>query len=414
MTKQWNKFSTNPKTKTAIWSVQKDEFKMMEAFYEVEKRAEGKTSDLFLKFDAPYTNHNDYTKRLIQEFNQLLKVSEKDFKAADIDIANWQNLKSNNFHPGLFAKTLESFNEFIDIDGNIVAYLSPQKNANIPAWTDWIDKLNSVDFFNVKIMLIEMVHYPVFDGLLSNNKTECVRLIPALNMDQAMTELAAQGNPSDPGTKFRQLYVVMMQAAGEGDLKETKALAKQALIHTRRYGMVFMEATVYLILGGVYISHKKKKEAIGHYDQAIALLEQDKTNPKLAKQQIVMAHLSKGMALFINKQYELATSVYEKAALGAKSIDNNFLAMDAWRMTGTCYNKISYSKDAKASFQKAVKVGMQIDEKNRRQTTMPLAAMELFLLETPKGRIKLNEDMKNAIGKDWQELADIKNHLEKV
>ena len=150
------------------------------------------------------------------------------------------------------------------------------------------------------------------------------------------------------------------------------------------------------------------------YDTAIQVLGKEKTDPDTARQQMAIAYLSKGMALFVNKAYELAAEVYTKAALLAKKVGNDFLAMDAWRMAGTCFAKVSYAKDAKDCYSKAVKVGMQLEAKDRRQTTMPLAAMELFLLESPKGRIALNEQMTAAIGKDWQQLGDIKNHVEKT
>ncbi len=413
LAKQWDEFSSAPDLKAGIWSVVKDEFEMIEAFYEVEKTEEGKTKDIILKFSTPYSSHAQYTKSLIQEFNRILVESEEQLESAGLHLLDWKPIKANNYHPGVFVKNLEAFQKFLDIDGNVVAYLSPERNNNIAAWVDWLIKLSMISAEKVKIMLVQSEEHPVFESLFSKESKSFYKLIPNLHMQAAMTELAAQGNPSDPGTQFRQLYVAMMQAAGEGDLKATKSLANRALILTRRHVMIFMEATVHLVLGGVYLTNKKAKEALSSYDTAIKVLENEKTDPKLAKQQMVMAYLSKGMALFVNKAYDLASSVYEKAALLAKQVENNFLAMDAWRMAGVCHAKASHSKDAKDCYGRAVKVGMQLEENDRRQTTMPSAAMELFLLETPKGRIELNELMNSAIGKDWQELADINRHLKK-
>lgn len=414
LAKKWDKFAAQPELKVGVWSVAKDELDMIEAFYEVEKTEEGKTKDIILKFSSPYTSHAQYTKTLLQELDKVIKESEEDLENAGLNIQDWTPVKANNFHPGLFLKNLEAFQQFLDIDGNVVAYLSPERNNNIAAWVDWLHKLSLIGAEQVKVMLIQTDDHPVFDGVLKNQPKTFNKLIPDLNMDAAMTELAAQGNPSDPGTQFRQLYVAMMQAAGKSDLKGTKSLANRALILTRRHGMIMMEATVHLVLGGVLLSHKKTKKALVSYDTAIQVLEKEKTDPDTAKQQMVIAYLSKGMALFVNKGYELAAEVYAKAALLAKKVGNDFLAMDAWRMAGTSYAKVGYHKDAKDAYSKAVKVGMQLEAKDRRQTTMPLAAMELFLLESPKGRIALNEQMISAIGKDWQQLGDIKNHVEKT
>jgi len=414
LAKKWDKFSSVPEVKTGVWSLGRDEFDMIEAFYEVEKTEEGKSKDIIVKFAAAYSSHAQYTKLLLQEFNTIFKESEEQILEAGLDIQDWKPVKANNFHPGLLLKTLEAFQQFLDIDGNVVAYLSPAQNNNIAAWIDWLLKLSSVPAEKVKIMLVQSEEHPVFENLFATEAASFQKLIPDLNMAAALTELASKGNPSDPGTQFRQLYVAMMQAAGEADLKGTKSLANRALVVARKHAMILMEATVHLVLGGVYLTHKKTKEALMAYDSAIKVLESEKTDRKLAKQQMVMAHLSKGMALYINKAYEMGASVYGEAALLAKEVENNFLAMDAWRMAGVCHAKASHSKDAKDCFARAVKVGMQLEEKDRRQTTMPAAAMELFLLESPNGRIELNERMKSAIGKDWQELADINQHVKKA
>lgn len=411
LAKQWDSEASASEVKVGVWSVTRDELQMIEAFYEVEKTEEGKTQDLFLKFEAPYINHDQYTKSLLQEFDKMLKDSNEDLVNAGLSPENWVPLKANNFHPGLFAKNLEAFQQFLGVEGNVVAYLSPAQNNNIEAWTDWMEKWSMISFEGVKIMLLQSEEYPVFEKLISFNPKAHRRLIPNLNMASAMTELAAQGNPSDPGTQFRQLYVAMMQAAGESDLKSTKSLANRALVLAKKHGMILMEATVHLVLGGVYLSNKKKKEALISYDTAIEVLKKEKTDPQIAKQQMVIAYLSKGMALFVNKAFELAAQVYEEAAILAKKVDNKFLALDSWRMAGTCHGKASHNQNAKACYGKSIKVGMQLEQKERRQTTMPSAAMELFLLESSSSRIELNELMNTAVGSDWKELSDIKEQM---
>ena len=227
LAKKWDKFAAQPELKVGVWSVAKDEFEMIEAFYEVEKTEEGKTKDIILKFSSPYTSHAQYTKELLQELDKVIKESEEELKGAGLDIQDWVPVKANNFHPGLLLKNLEAFQQFLDIDGNVVAYLSPERNNNIAAWVDWLNKLSIIGAEQVKIMLVQSDDHPVFDGLLKNQPKIFNKLIPDLNMDAAMTELAAQGNPSDPGTQFRQLYVAMMQAAGKSDLKGNKVAGQQ-------------------------------------------------------------------------------------------------------------------------------------------------------------------------------------------
>ena len=404
ITEYWQEFAEMPDKQICRWLIKQDEYRMIDAFYEVESSEVGKTPDLFLGLETRYSSN--YRADLFEELNQIIQLSREE--GDDSEFADFPE-KIKKWNPSPEKNIFENFEEFgqlmDDIRWLVIVFIAPD-DLNNPSWRSWLENATRNLPPTIRIMFIDSVDSPQFSKFANKNSDRVHTIEPDLDMSSAIVEVAGMGNPKDPAVQFRQLYARLMQAGIEPDIPKAESIAERAIKLTEQNNWFLIGAAVHMALGGMYLNVKKNYRALTRYDFAIALCDKAMgQGDPAAEKQLVMALLTKAMGLFINKEIEEAAETYFIAGHHAVSCDDFFLVLESNRMSGHCYRKMGDSKKAHKCLTTAVEYGKKLDEATRKGSTLPFAAKELKEISNSEERRKLESEMREVLGKNWENLA---------
>ncbi len=421
MTSQWKEFSAVKEARIARWLAEDGEVQMVETFYNLQTTEAGKTPDFFLKLESAFIDKESYTKKLLNELVQQYETSQKDFEEAGI---LWR--PSYKKMPGTFPffHNLENFAKSIKaLQNHLVIYLSPQENDNFKEWTNWLNEaLHWGIPEQVRLMIMDTEKFPLFKTLAENNPVELITLKPQLNMDAALRQLAAKGNPKDPGVQFRKAYVALTQAATKGNLKELNQLSKQALTIAKANKWVQMQVVVHLTVGGTLLGKKEFKRALQTYKQAKTVAEKAYLKGETAGGKMMLnAMFGQGSTHIAAKEYREAALVYEQSVPVTEKIKDPFFTLESWRMAGYCYEASKQYEKAWECNQKALDVGLKLDKELRPNSTLPFVGQALLRLTRPlkleNAQLVIWQRMIELVGPEWdqqlpkKEPIDIKSKI---
>ncbi len=408
---QWAEFSQLPQARIGRWLVASDEPQMIDVFYETESTENGELPDLFLKFETPFTNVQQYGHDLFTTLRQMIDDDREAMREEGITL-NFQPLPVDRNLPGtlLFLNNLANLAGSIeDLEGKLVAFLSPDKNDNIKQWKQWLIEAIELGIpANLRIMVVDAESQPVFDELAQQYPEHCITLQPNLDMASAMKQLASVGNPGDPSVQFRQAFLALTQAAGTGNLKEVQQLASKALNIAEKQNWLPMQVTVLATLGGTYLGAQQFDQAFDIYGKGLQVAKQaweagEPSGGKLA----IQAYFSQGATMIAAKKYPDAAAVYEQAVPVAEKIPDYFNLMEAWRMAGYCHEVSKKYEQAWDCNHLALDAGEKLDEETRASSALPYVGQALQRLAKKMGRSKeqaaIFHRMADLVGENWQD-----------
>lgn len=439
---QWESFSNDSQLLVCRWFVDKEAYLWVEGYFEREASEAGATNDLFIRFNTPFINADQYERALARDFQHMLneytaeqQASKKDKNAdedgsikdetgftkqyieEEMDSANIRikrrNISIRKGKPSSsWMSNLSEFAEQVpDFEGNIIAYLSPEKNESINQWVSWIvEKLQYPFPARVKWMIVDTYDFPLFDFLLGQFPKRVFTIKPNLDVDQLMQDLASVGNPSDPGVQFRQAFVALTQAAGKADQDKVEKHGNEALTIAKREGWIHLEVTIHMTQAGALIGMRSYQLALQKYQVAEKLAIAGYSDGKEeCSRLIVQAQYGMGNCYIAFQQYEDALSIYEKASFQAEEIKDTFLQMEAERMMAYCLEADGNHPAAYQCFYTSLETGKQLDEATRINSTFPYIGQQLIRLAQKLGKgaeiVSIREMMLEYAGPDWENKA---------
>ena len=308
----WQEFAADPDARICRWLVEVDEYPMMDAFYEFEASEGGNLSDVFLRFDQTFEEGKKYGHQLREAFIAMIEADRELLKEEEgIEIAWRPGRPAIVAHNSLlFNIALSEFAEQQEeIEDLIVAYLSPEDITDIGLWINWMsESLEAGIPANVRWMIVDTTASPVFDVLVQRFPNQVKTISPNLDMDGAMTQLAAVGNPTEPGVQYRIAYVALTQAAGKDKWEDVYQYAAEALQLARQYHWPHLEIAVHMAVGGAELGKQKREQALQTYQRAEETGKQalDKKDDDLYRIMLVQAYFGQGSALIALGNYESA------------------------------------------------------------------------------------------------------------
>lgn len=410
----WQEFSSHNTCKVCRWLVEPDEEDMLMAFVKVENANEAQTNDLFVRFRASFLSPETYTqglmKNLIAEWEAYRKyLQPKGTPASEPP----QEVHTNK--PAIFLSQLDALaRQFPEFKGLAVAFLSPDEVQDEALWASWLSNALSSEIPpGVRIMLLDRSKRPFFDRLAASFPELVCTIRPKLDMEAAMRELAATGDPKHPGVQYRKLFVELTQQASKGNLEEMKRLGEAAVSIAFREQWMYLQVAAYMAMANGYMGGKKEQEALEVYDKAIQIAEPAwKEGDELGGKLLAQALLCKGSVLLGNKNYAAAGKIYRGAALPAHAVKDDMLEMEAWRLSGLCDDMSGEQKEAWTCYSNALDAGAKLDEAVRPHSTLPYLGLAMLRLAEKRGSYQeeqaVRQKMTEWCGKDWQLIASKK------
>ena len=404
----WQRFRAVPETRVCRWLIQPDDKKMVEAFLETTYLESNDAVDFFLPFYTPFTKVEKYAEALITELNEAVAADAEGLSEEGIKL-NWPPApakESLESPAAQFLYYLQQFALLVPAAEMLVAVLLP--TAINKQYGKWLYKFTKLDIpANIRFLVIDAQEEEVLATAAKKASAQIITLPLELDMPNALRQLAAGGNPADPGVKFRKAFLDLSQAAATKNLNEVQRLETAPLLICREQGWVPMEIAVHSLVAAAYIGVNRLPEALQRYEQAYGLAVQTAAAGEgVGLILAVQCRLNLGSVHIARKTYREAAVAYASAAEHAQDAGDNFQVMEAKRMQGFSLEKCSEWEAAFKIEKEALEAAALLDEPVRQNSSLPYLGQSLLELAYRVGYkeeyLQLEERLNTLAGPNWQ------------
>ncbi len=412
---------------------QHNERRMVSAFYTYLLGFDTGNHDVPIIFESIYHDDEQYTNSLLNELQHLIEVWNNAYKGnltIKTEQVNWHvNTDAiTNIHPAaLFVQNMNSLAAYLNLADKtyLVAILkvSSVQPEKVNRWLDAVLKAGMQEKF--KILVDDTADHPFFEKLALKYPLNIITLHPQLDMDNAVQQMAAMGNPADPGVQYRQAFMKMMQAIEKRNESDCIKHAEDCIAIAEKHvpqnsfwiGPVL---AVYCALANDQIGHRNFKKAIMYASKGVDTAEQSKevADEFIYHKLCAQAKMTRGSLYTVEKKWEDAVADFTSSATHYLASSDMMLAMEAYRMTGYCYDKSGNNDAACKVLDQALRLSTRFPPHMLKLTTFPGVLELLIKINSYKytSQQELEDAARTVYGDDWlHELANWKKpHYEAV
>ncbi len=348
---QWEDAKKFKSSRIVRIQCQPDEHDMVDTFYMYMIGMDTLVMDISFHFDSICSDAKTYSMDLLKELDELISIwnnSEKEKGITHFDI-NWKanfNINDKKNPALLFVTNFNKLADVLDLNDNLfsVAILKSPTSYEQIKWLK--SALDAGISEKVKILIYDSIDDPAYNQFCFSNPQQTTTIALNLNMDKAMEQAAALGDPKDPATPYRQAFMKMMNAMAKNKETETELHANTCLNiatkNTERDPYWTVQIIVILLtLGNDKLKYKKKSEALDYANHAVKLAGETKgaLDDKAEQALSAQALMFRATLLFTNGDYVNSFQDYQ-TCFSIYTLQNNFhLAVESCRMAGVCANK---------------------------------------------------------------------------
>ena len=406
----WRDFASDDNARVCHWVLEADEVTMVDAFVQVENANEARTDDLFIRLRSPFHSSEQYSLALLEELAAEWEAYQQFIPKKALPLQWSLQLPSQPIQAQHF---VDSFAQFAlqtpDFEGLAVAVLTPDELYDPTVFSEWLAEALKGNFSTqIRFMIIDLEANQHFTTLATRFPTKVRSIAPQLDMPAAMEEIAATGDPNDPGVQYRQLYVKVTQCISTGQLEKMEQLGQSGIAIAISQEWNYLAVSMYLALASGYIGRSQPHTAIERYDQGIQIADAGwQAEDPLCTKLLIQALLSKGSVLYGNSNYEEAAAVYEQAVAPAITLADNMSMLEAWRMAAFCHEQNQAYDAAWEANQKALQAGSELPEDiPPHTTTLPYVGTALLRLLEPLDRQPKEQTIRGQLkalcGPNWE------------
>jgi tetratricopeptide (TPR) repeat protein len=408
----WQQFLVLPQAKVCRWFVEEDEMNMIDTFIGIES---DESPHFIFELNSPITKAELYSRKLSEELSELIEGIRPDLQAEGFPINWYAQYEHDRRNTALgFIQNINTLPYGFNIpknpaetEGVFVFYLKPPiLNKEFEIWLD--DVLHVPIDGHIRFIIVERKDAAVLDKF-SNKYTGIVHTIqPQLDMPAALRQLAAAGNPADPGVKYRKAFVELSQAAARLDIDAVNKLSVTPLSIATENNWMPMQVAVYALKGNTLLNVKRYNEALQVYEQAYHLAaasyaQGDEVGGILTVQLL----FGKATVYISMKNFKEAAEIYHQAAQRCEVLKDYFQVMEARRMQGFSYQQMSKPYEAWDAYHLALNCAEQLDTMTLENSTFPYIGQALMDLAEKLGKkqdyFRIEETMKSYIGEKWKD-----------
>lgn len=362
--------------KYLILRTPQDEREMVEAFYDHMLGIENEIEDVVLVFQSPLYEKKTYSMALIEElfsFVFLWNFSEKPSSIAD-NYVDWEmdrSLESEKNVAALFVANLNAFCEAVELEehANIVCVLDYQ-NREGKLMLHWLKDLAQLELHpRVNLLLADTFEQPLFNALKDYAPKSTQILVHQFELDQAIKELAAMGDPEAPDTKFRYHMVQLFEAINkkrEKDIEKHAAICLQVAEQnkTADANWYVQQMVIYSALSTFEFGKKQFKQAVNYINQGLDILQEirEVLPDDLVYRLLGQGLLFRGNLYLFLKQYEEAKDDFIKGETYFENCLDYLMQIEALRSIAETAKKIGDKKLRYEALNKGVRLGGNLND----------------------------------------------------
>lgn len=396
---------------------QADEEEMVDTFYTYMIGTDTPIADIAFHFEASCGDLKQFGTLLLTELEEIMDIwnnSQKDDRIDYVPV-NWKPNDSLQKDKNTAAMFVDNFNRLakeLKLPEGLFAvaiFKGALKDKNFIAWLQDAVKLRISP--KVKFLIHDTVTDPRFAGVASALPPTMAAIPLNLNMPKAMEQVAAMGDPKDPGTTYRMVFMKMINAMGAQDESEAEKYGRECItMATENLSKdpywIMQVVVVNIALGNDKIRYKKKKETLDFADKAV---EAATASKEYFENSVTASMLSQGLmfratVLFMHGNWNEAYSDFSTAFKIYYKGGNISLAIEASRMAGQSAFKASQQTKGIKILVEGARLGKNIDPEIARGSTY-LGLLELLLQSNYMSFIsprELDEIARRIYGPDWR------------
>lgn len=420
LTDSWNEIPKN-KYKIIRTLIKSGDEKMIDAFYSYMLGVGVPISDIAINISCAFNNMETYSEEVIKEIEALVNLwNVADFSKTEIDkvVIDWKkvinNQKDNNVAQ-LFVENMNSLVQTLNLQKGrfLIINLMFSYSSNNKELNKWLTHYLSTNIDpQLKLMITDTKGDESSESISDSYSDQVYIWEPNIDTPNVINQVAAMGDPQDPGTAYRLSFAKLLKAITENNSKKTQKEAVTCLeiacnnVEKDPYWLLQI-VTVNIVLSNDYFKNNLHKEALNAATQAIKIGE---TAPLVIGENagcsiLAQAQTNKATMLCLTKEWEEGSALFELAAESFIKSNMHIGALESYRMAAYCAAKNGNKELALDNLVKGYRISDKIDLKILRGGTFSLFLLQLTKMNHEE-RIpfeELNIRATFIFGEDWQE-----------
>jgi tetratricopeptide (TPR) repeat protein len=434
LVEKWEAVAAKPGIHIVRIHAEENEKDMVDAFYMYLLGVDTQNNDIPVIFESVYENDHQYTKALLDELKELIHIwntANKDSISIKTEPINWEpdyTLIQKDNPAYLFIENMNRLAAYLKLDDTVflVAVLKISILQS-PQFNTWLEFALKAGFSKkLKFLIDDNSDNPFYEKIALKYPETIATLRPQLDMDNAMQQIAAMGNPNDPTVQYRKSFIALTQAIGK---RKEKDAEKHAGTCTE-IALKNLEKNPYWIgqliavnaaLANDQIGYKNYKKAIGYATEGVKAAEGAAdiiTDEFIYRKFVAQAIMLRASLYAATKNWNDAIADFSIAAEHYSYTNDMILAVEAWRMLGFCYDESGNTDEACKALSEAVSLSKQLPAHIIQYTTFAGIIELLLKINNQKyiSDMEIHQAAEGVYGKEWlKEVMNWKNpHYEPV
>jgi tetratricopeptide (TPR) repeat protein len=425
LVEKWEAAAAKPGAAVIRIHAQENEKDMVEAFSSYLLGVDTGNNDIPVIFESIFEDERQYTVSLLDELKELIhtwNTANKDAISIQTQTINWQpdyKLSKTDNPAYLFVENMNRLAAYLELDKNIFLVAIPKVSFIDPApfrrWLEYALKAGISERF--RILIDDTADNPYYEKLAQKHPGAVITLRPELDMDNAMQQVAAMGNPNDPGVQYRKSFIALTQAIGkrnEGEAKKHGAACIEIAENNLEKSPYWIGQVIAVnaALANDQVGYKNFKKAIEFATEGVNAAERSKqliTDEFIWRKFSGQAVMLRGSLYAAAKNMNKAVEDFSVAATHYTYTNDIILALEAYRMMGFCNKSAGNTDAACKALADAVNISRQIPPHIIKFTTFAGVIEMLFEINNSKyiSQEQVQEAAEDVYGEDW--LTEIRN-----
>lgn len=398
-----------------------DEEDMINTLFEYMLAIDSDQEDFVMVLQEPYSNHLEYAKHLLEEIEEeinLWNTSKKpeNFPFEQIDWKPDYTLGSKTNVTTLLVENLNRFANAIIPDQNVkVSIVLRMHQIGKKQAYEWLyDLLQLETAPHLVFGISDIKTNAVFDKI--SKREEVYTIYPELDMDEAVEQLTALGDPTAKETPYRISLVKLMNAVKHRKPKEVLEHSKNCLTIAadelkNNSNWLTQIVAVYTILYNDQVGYKNYDRGIYFADKAVeaALLTDKLIPPEMSHRLIGQTHIGRGTLYSVQKKWETALPDYEIANKAYNQCEDYVMEAETFRLCGWVNEKTGVASEATKHYINAYGLVHKLPLDLIKGSTFPFILKKLVdNTERLKhiSNAQMDEDLTPIWGKFWKTEID--------
>jgi tetratricopeptide (TPR) repeat protein len=420
LAEKWLAATSRATTKAVLIRAGKDEEDMVEAFFDYLLGLDTDLNDIAIHFETPLNDMEAFGAELISELEAYVTQWNNSNKSVDFPFEPIVWKADRAPVPGrnpaaLFVKNLNSLAGALELDDDYrLVPVMMMHNNRAALCCKWISYMLEAGLAaTIKMGITDSIREPLYDEALRKHGDKIAVVHPRLDMPNAMVQIAAMGDPNDPGTGYRISFMKMCHAISARKKSEVQGHATRCLEIANKHidrdpYWITQILTVYFALSNDQVGYKDFRKALDYVSKAVVVAHSGEGTlaNEMAFRNIGQTHLYRGSLCCQQKEWNKAIQDFEVSASYYGRCDDFIMQIEALRMAGYAAKKGTSSGRAAIYLSAGARLGAKISPAMAEASSYPLLLKDLLKVNY-SSQIRAEEldgIVSRLLGDSWRDV----------